>query len=187
MLLNLPIAYYTTWFRPQLWGFFMLDFERGFSFCWFAKVFGLILAVAWLLQQLRVRYSLALFGGMWTLLALQWWLSSPTMLPEMIASWAICIGCAIQLFTQRKPWRLATAFAALIYFGANFILCCYPPAQIPLVYLMLAIVIGCVLERRQLGEFCAAKRGTLLLVGAIAVIALVLLRCWIDIRKGHRT
>ena len=44
LLLNLPVAYYTTWFRPQLWGFFILDFERGFSFCWMAKIFAVVLA-----------------------------------------------------------------------------------------------------------------------------------------------
>jgi len=25
------VAYYTTLFRPQLWGFFLLDLERGFA------------------------------------------------------------------------------------------------------------------------------------------------------------
>src|SRR5260370_38629919 len=88
LLLNLPVAYYTTWFRPQLWGFFILDFERGFSFCWFAKILGLLVAPAWFLQQVGVRSrGLALFGGLWIFLSLQWWLSSPAMLPEMIATW----------------------------------------------------------------------------------------------------
>src|SRR5229473_1126983 len=80
LLLNLPVAYYTTWFRPQLWGFFILDFERGFSFCWMAKIFALVLAPAWFLRQLGLRsLTLALFAGLWMLLSLQWWLSSPAM------------------------------------------------------------------------------------------------------------
>src|ERR1700736_2032873 len=54
MLMNLPVAYYTTFFRPQLWGFFIFDFERGFSFCWWCKVFGLLLASAWLLRQIGI-------------------------------------------------------------------------------------------------------------------------------------
>ena len=183
LLLNLPVAYYTTWFRPQLWGFFIFDFERGFSFCWMAKIFGLVLAAAWFLRQLGLRSLwLALFGGLWIFLSLQWWLSSPTMLPEMIATWAICCGCAVALFTQMTRWRLAIAFGMFVYSGVNFTLCCYPPGQIPLLYLMAAIVIGYLLERRQAGEFCHLKRGTLLLVGATATVALVLWPCWIDMR-----
>ena len=137
LLLNLPVAYYTTWFRPQLWGFFVFDFERGFSFCWMTKIFGLVLATAWFLRQLGLRsLGLALFGGTWSFLAMQWWLSSPTMLPEMFAAWAICTGCTIQFFTQKSGWRLAIAFTAFVYCGVNFVLCFYPPAQIPLLYLM---------------------------------------------------
>jgi hypothetical protein len=31
---NTPVAHYTTFFRTQLWGFFVLDLERGFSVFW---------------------------------------------------------------------------------------------------------------------------------------------------------
>src|SRR5437016_2425492 len=183
LLLNLPVSYYTTWFRPQLWGFFIFDFERGFSFCWFAKIFALVLAPAWFLRQLGVRsLSLGLFPGAWIFLSLQWWLSSPTMLPEMVATWAICTGCAIQFFTQASWWRLAIAFSAFIYFGANFVLCFYPPAQIPLLYLMAAVIVGFVLERRQGDQFCRVRRGIFLVGAAAAAVAIVLTPCWIDIR-----
>src|SRR5262249_7710544 len=85
MLLNLPVAYYTTWFRPHLFGFFILDFERGFSFCWLLKIVGIVLAPAWLLRQLGLQSrGLALFSGLWILLSLQCWLSSPTMLPLIL-------------------------------------------------------------------------------------------------------
>ena len=183
LLLNLPVAYYTTWFRPQLWGFFVFDFERGFSFCWMTKIFGLVLATAWFLRQLVLRsLGLALFGGTWSFLAMQWWLSSPTMLPEMFAAWAICTGCAIQFFTQKSGWRLAIAFTAFVYCGVNFVLCFYPPAQIPLLYLMGAIVLGFVLERRQAGEFYSANRGIVLVGLGVAAVAIVLVPCLIDIR-----
>lgn len=183
LLFNLPVAYYTSWFRPQLWGFFILDFERGFSFCWFAKIFAVLLAPAWLLRQLGVRsWTLDLFGGLWIFISLQWWFSSPAMLPEMIATWAICTGCGIRFFQQANRWNLAMAFAAFAYCGVNFVLCCYPPAQIPLVYLMATIVVGCVFERRQGGEFCRTKRGLLLAGLAVLVVLVVLVPCYLDIR-----
>jgi len=87
MLLNLPVAYYTTWFRPQLFGFFLLDFERGFSFCWLLKIVGVVFAPAWLLRQLGLQSrGLALFGGLWILLSLHWWLSSPTINLELFVN-----------------------------------------------------------------------------------------------------
>src|SRR4029077_14826741 len=158
----------------QLWGFFVLDFERGFSFCWWAKIFGLVLAPAWLLRRLGVQSrGLALFSGLGLFLALQWWLSSPAMLPEMLATWAICTGCAVLLFTQTSRWQLAIALSAFVYCGVNFVLCFYPPAQIPLLYLMAAIVLGSVLERRQAGEFWA-KHGIVLVGLGVAAAAIVL-------------
>ena len=31
LLMNVPVRHYTALFRPQLWGFFFLDIEHGFS------------------------------------------------------------------------------------------------------------------------------------------------------------
>src|SRR5712691_1284831 len=76
LLMSVPVAYYTTFFRPQLWGFFLFDFERGFSFYWCCKVFGLLLASAWLLQQLGCRSrSIILIGTLWIFFSgyVQWW------------------------------------------------------------------------------------------------------------------
>jgi hypothetical protein len=76
LLMSVPAAYYTTLFRPQLWGFFLLDLERGFSWYWCAKVFGLLVAVAWMLRQLGIRSrGLALFGSAAFFFSsfTQWW------------------------------------------------------------------------------------------------------------------
>src|SRR5437879_10712376 len=100
----------------------------------------------------------------------------------MFGAWAICTGCTIKFFTQRSGWRLAIALAAFVYCGVNFVLCFYPPAQIPLLYLMAAIVLGFVLERRQAGEFYCAKRGIVLVGLGIAAVAILLVPCLIDIR-----
>ncbi len=104
------------------------------------------------------------------------------MLPEMIVTWTICTGCAIQFFKQTSSWRLAIAFSVFVYCGVNFVLCSYPPAQIPLLYLMATIVAGFVLERRQVGEFCRVKRGILIVGAAVATVTIVLVPYWIGIR-----
>ncbi len=152
LLMSLPVAYYTTFFRPQLFGFFLFNFERGFSFYWCCKVFGLLLGIGWCLRRIGVRNAaLVLFGAVWIFFSsyIQWWFSSPAMLPEMIASWAICLGCAVQFLQPFDRWRHLAALGGFIYSGLNFVLCLYPPYQIPLIWLGIAILIGVGLERRN--------------------------------------
>ncbi|MGI8890702.1 MAG: DUF7657 domain-containing protein, partial [Chthoniobacterales bacterium] len=110
LVMSMPVSYYTTFFRPQLWGFFLFDFERGFSFYWCCKIFALLFAIGWVLRRIGLRSDwLTIFGAIWVLFSsyTQWWFSSPAMLPEMIASWALCLGCAVHLLKKSKPWQLA--------------------------------------------------------------------------------
>src|SRR5438477_358043 len=55
LLVNLPAAYSTTWFLSQLWGSFIFDFERGYSFGCISKIFRPVLATACFLPLLAVR------------------------------------------------------------------------------------------------------------------------------------
>src|SRR5207237_5988484 len=125
LLMNVPVAYYTTFFRPQFFGFFVFDFERGFSFCWCLKFFGLLVAAAWALRQIGVRSRLVVvFGAVWVLFSsyVQWWFSSPAALPEMLASWFVCLGCAVTLLKHRHPGKTLIGLLGFVFFGVNFIL-----------------------------------------------------------------
>ena len=151
LIMSVPVAYYTTLFRPQLWGFFIFDFERGFSFYWCCKVFGLLFASGWWLRQMGLRSrGLVIFGAIWIFFSsyTQWWFSSPAMLPEMITSWAVCLGCAVYFLRESNAWRIAAALAGFVFFAINFVLCLYPPYQIPLLWLAVAILIGIWWERQ---------------------------------------
>ncbi len=177
LLMSVPVSYYTTVFRPQLWGFFFLEIERAFSFYWCAKVFGLLLASGWLLRQLGLRSrGLIAFGAIWISFSsyTQWWFSSPAMLPEMVASWAMCLGCALTFFRETQRWKLALAFVGFVFFGLNFALCLYLPFQIPLLYLGLLLLLGLGLEARGSERPFRAGRGLLMLALATAAILLVL-------------
>ena len=183
LLMSVPVAYYTTFFRPQLWGFFLLDLERGFSFYWCTKIFGLLLASVWLLRQLGIRSrGIIAFGTVWIFFSsfVQWWFSSPAMLPEMVASWAICLGCVIVFGQAAKRWQLALAAVGFVVFGINFILCLYPPFQIPLFYLGLALLVGLWIERRKSDQPFPTRRGLLLLVASGAAIFLALIPFWME-------
>ena len=183
LLMSVPVAYYTTFFRPQLWGFFFLDLERGFSFYWCAKVFGLLLASGWLLHQLGIKNrAIIAFGVVWVFFSsfVQWWFSSPAMLPEMVASWAICLGCVVAFFHETNRRRLTFALLGFIFFGINFVLCLYLPFQIPLLFLAVAVLAGLGLERRQSEQPFRTRRGLMFLAACGAIIGLALIPFWID-------
>lgn len=184
LLMSIPVAYYTTFFRPQLWGFFLLDFERGFSWYWCTKVFGLFIASWWLLRQVGIQGRAVLaFGVVWIFFSsfVQWWFSSPAMLPEMVSSWALCLGCVIAFWQEKSRWRLALAFFGFVFFGINFVLCLYPPFQIPLCFLGLALLIGLWLEKRKTDDQLRPGRGLLLGAGATFLIVLILVPFWIEV------
>lgn len=178
LLLSLPVADYTTLFRPQLWGFFLFDFERGFSFFWCLKQLGLLLGCAWMLRKIGIQNRVVIWlGSLWIFFSgyIQWWFSTPAMLPEMIACWAICIGCVI-VFLQSVRWgEIGLAVAGFVFCGINFLLCLYPPYQIPLVLLGLALVVGIAAEREGFPKALRYRRGALLLGASILIVALLLI------------
>lgn len=186
LLMSVPVAYYTTAFRPQLWGFFLFNFEHAFAFYWCCKLFGLLIAFAWLLRQVGIqRREIVVFGTIWLFFSsfTQWWFSSPAMLPEMLACWAICTGCAIRCFAAAQRREMLLLLAAFVFFGINFVLCLYPGFQIPLVYVSLATLIGLWCERRSEWD---VVRGIAVLAAAVAAIPLILLPFWITSRETLR-
>lgn len=104
------------------------------------------------------------------------------MLPEMIATWAICTGCAIRFFNARSARKLAVAFAAFVFCGVNFALTVYPPYQISLLYLGLGVLVGKWFQSRNEKTPWRTIRGILLTAGGIVVIALILVPFWMDVR-----
>lgn len=185
LIMNMPVAYYTTFFRPQFWGFFIFDFEYGFSFYWCCKVFGLLFAAGFLLWAMDLRSrALIVFGSIWVFFSsyTQWWFSTPAMMPEMVASWAICVGCAAQFFKPRNRWQNICAFLGVVFFGINFALCLYPPFQIPLCWLAVAILFGFWRTERVGNRDASPVRACFWIIAAIATIALLLIPFWFDVR-----
>jgi hypothetical protein len=144
LLVNLPVRHYSMLFRPQLWGFFVFNVETAYAFYWNVKVCGLLLSFFFLLRALTLQFWLPLFGSGWLLFSAytQWWFSCPPMLPEMLSCWALALLCVVHLFTTARRAVRIIATTGLIIACVNFTLCFYPPFQIPLVYLGLAVLAG---------------------------------------------
>jgi hypothetical protein len=98
----------------------------------------------------------------------------------MIACAAICTGCAIQFLKQTNVWRLAIAFVGFVFCGVNFLLCLYPPSQVPLALVMIAIFIGVLFELDVANKRRAIVRTVLLLGAAMFLVAIALIPFWID-------
>ena len=176
LLMSIPARHYTMWFRPQLWGYFVLPFDYAFSWNWNVKVFGLFAAMFALFWTLTGgRFGLSIFGAVAVQFSgfVQWWFSTPAMLPEMLACWAVGILAALSFFTPRA-WRWqALSVGVFVVCTANFFLCCYPPFIVPLLHLGIVIVAGYLWQKRLW-----SRRGALLLGGAF-VLTLLALVPWV--------
>ena len=152
LIASLPVRHFIMLFRPQLYGFFIFNIETAYAFYWSVKVFGLLTAFFFLFQILTGgQFWISLFGTLWIFFSayIQWWFSCPPMLPEMLASWALAIICVICLFQkQTLPRRIAAGFG-LIVGSINFVLFFYPPFQIPLFYIGIALLTGWFWQRRD--------------------------------------
>jgi hypothetical protein len=95
------------------------------------------------------------------------------MLPEMVASWAICLGCAIRCLEAPTGRRRLIAAAALLFFGINFVLFLYPPFQLPLVFLGVALIAALWIERGHTDRPFQV-RGLMFALAASVVALLVL-------------
>ena len=151
LLMSLPVRYYTTLLRPQLWGYFFLPLDYAFSWHWQCKVFGLFAGMFLLFWTLTDGHlGRSLFGAAMVEFSpfVQWWFSSPSMLPEMLACWAVALVAAMSLLGPPSPRRHLGSMAALVASGTNFFLCCYVGFEMPLLYLGFFLLVGYVVQKR---------------------------------------
>jgi hypothetical protein len=174
LLMSVPVRHFAMFFRPQLYGFFLFDIETAFAFYWNVKVFALFVSFFLLLRALtRNDFWISLFGAGWVSFSayVQWWFSCPPMMPEMLASWAAAILCVIHLFRSETLVSKIVAMLILVIAGVNFTLCFYPPFQVPLIYLGVAIVAGWLWQNKNAALHWRTGGISLVLAGlAIATV-----------------
>jgi hypothetical protein len=181
LLMSVPVRHYSMLFRPQFWGFFVFDEERGFSWFWNTKIFSLLISFFLLFRMLlKGRVALALFGSVAVSYSsyVQWFFSCPPMLPEMLASWALMLLAGKSCFDPLPLWKKAAAGVVLVGSAISFILCCYPPFEIPLAYLALTLF-GVFLWERRSRSF---HGGFAWLAGALVIVAALLWPIFVQCR-----
>ena len=140
LIMNLPVAHFSTFLRPQYWLFFLVGTEKAYAFYWGMKLALLVGGVFLLLMiLLENNFFLSVFGALWVYFSsyMQWWYSSPAMLPELVGYFALLTSAfIIGLTSKRKTLIIAASLVFLVSFF-NFVVSLYPPYQVPLAYLSL--------------------------------------------------
>lgn len=137
--------------QPKYWGFVFLDMERGFSWIWAAKAFGLIAAFFTLLLMFtkgEVVISMAGALGVWGSSYVQWWLSSVP--AEVISGFSAAVVGSVYLLVARKVGGLVFGAVLVAFAVPNLLLHLYPPYLQPLAYLSLFLLLGVIGSRHGL-------------------------------------
>jgi hypothetical protein len=146
---EVPIADWSTVFRPHNWAFFLIPFENAFAFrWWFYLVILLIASYLYAQRHLKNTPQAILFS---TIVAatpfLLWWY-------QVAAVGAVAYSFLLLLITEnlitkgrvtsfKKPSvRVAVDSILVSYLAVSFALLFYPPFQIPLAIVLLFYCIG---------------------------------------------
>jgi hypothetical protein len=139
--IELPVAHPLVLFRPTVWGFFLGN-DLGMAWMWWTRIFALAgIWFALLRVVTRGRVGLAAFGAAFVATApfFQFW--SFNAAPHAAAMGA-CFLAARSLARAQGPGRIAASALALGFAGAWFALALYPPYQVVLAGLLLALAAG---------------------------------------------
>jgi hypothetical protein len=176
LLNNLPVRHWSAFFRPQMWGFFLADFEHAFALYWNFKWFGLIIGAFLFLRVICNGQSfIAIFGALLLFFStfIQWWFSTPTCMPEMLG--AVFLGLWSVTVIRRAGSRCAIVAASVLLVIAveQFVFCSYPRFQVPLFWLALILVASGVAKGKP-----DLRRWRIYALFSVATITAVLLVCW---------
>jgi len=137
-----PAKHFSQLFKPQNWGFFFLDSERAYAWTYsFYFVFALIGASFMLLLLTRNNFWLSVFGGLWLLLSsgTQSWVYGPAV---MIGAVGFIFVASVYLIYSTQWKQILLISIALAWLLMVYALILYPPYQVPLSYVLLALLIG---------------------------------------------
>jgi hypothetical protein len=178
LIIDMPARHWSMLARPQFWGFFLLDLERGFAFYWNIKAVLLLGGVFLLLMLLTQNdFTISLLGALWVFFSgfMQWWYSGNSMPPDMLGCLALIVVAVHYIALSDVRWKIAVAAVIFVVCGLNFALHFYPPLQVPLFYLGIAIIAGSLVPRIVKGPEVRRDFGYRAAVGFSAVIAVALL------------
>lgn len=173
-ILVAPTKHFSELFKPDHWGFFILDVERGYAWLYnFRAMFALIGAALMLLLLTRNNFWLSVFGSVWLFLSsgTQSWVYIPT---PMIAAMGFLFVASVYLLYSQNTKAILGSAVALAWLLMNYVLILYPPYEVPLGYVLLFLLIGYLLNNFDLKRILSqwpVKAGGAVLAVALTGIA----------------
>jgi hypothetical protein len=137
-----PTYHFSEIFRPDHWGFFFLPIEQGYSWLYNLRAFLSIVGVTLMLLLLtRNNFWLSVFGSIWLFYSsgtVSW-----TFIPApLIATMSLIFVATVYLLYGKTRTQVLVASLALAWLLMVYILILYPPYQVPLGYVLLALLAG---------------------------------------------
>ncbi len=178
LLTNLPARHWSMIFRPQMWGFFFLNEEHAFAIYWNFKWFALLLGAFLFLDLITGGKALLACAGALFLYAspyVQWWFSTPTCMPEMVAMLFFALWAIAMIFRAPTPRDVVLASLVLLWALLQLVFCSYPRFQIPLAYTgAVLLAVGCARGAQAVGF----RSFRLSCLGAVLTVAGLLVWLW---------
>ncbi len=172
--IDAPVANWVSLFRPTMWGF-LLGSDVGLAWLWWSRVLGLFgVWFAVLVVVTRGRFAPAATGAALLVCApfFQFWAFNGA---PQVTSMGAAFLATVALARARERRSVVAAAIALALAGAWFALAIYPPYQVTLGWLYVALVAGFLLDGRNslpLRHHVALRAIALALAG-VCVVAVV--------------
>ena len=168
LLMNQPAPHFATLFRPQFWGFFVFDWDRGFSCLYATKLVALGLVFFSISLLLCESVPIALSATVWLCFSsfFQWWFS--ICLPEIVATGLLAPLAAWTVLYAGSTVVALVASVVMIVSLVDFTMCLYPPFMVPIAHGAVAIGVTLALKYGVVQGQALMRRVALLGVGMAA-------------------
>ncbi|WP_420151457.1 DUF7657 domain-containing protein [Spirosoma sp.] len=179
----IPTKHFSSIFKPINWGAMIFGTETAYAWEYDVTIFMSLIAVTFMLMLLtQNHFWLSVFGSIWLLLSTgtQSWTYIPI---YTLTGGSLVFVSAIYLLYGRSKRHIIIGSISLAWSLAYFVLMLYPPYQVPIVYIILALFVGYTLNQRDLSEL--TKNWPLKLGGgfvALAALAGVLVAYYSDLK-----
>jgi hypothetical protein len=164
LVMGLPANHVLSAIKPALWGYYLLDVERGFSWHWNFKIFPfLIAAFLFLMLFTRNNFIISVFGSCLLFLSssIQWWSINTE---EFTYGFLIVISFLYILYSSCTRIII---FNGIIFLLAaySYAMILYPPYQVPMAYFMMALIMGFIISRTNFNLIWQKKWTKLFVLG----------------------
>lgn len=173
MVYGQPVLDLAILVRPFQIGYLVLGLSRGLSFFWTSRLLALFMSsfeLGRLITGDNKKLSIA-FGLLAALSpVVAWWFSINSFV-EMLVSFNVIVVCFNKYVREQGSSNRAVYLGACTYSSVVFVFSLYPAWQVPLAYLLLAIVIAFAFEHRLEFKTAFMKDRLIWLACVLAAVA----------------